>query len=122
IGAVDPNRPNDRANQSVYIMDDRTDTGSDMIKDSVVAGGILDDGNRDLTWKLSPNTTTMQLLAGEEIHFAVHSTDMFAEIVADQEFYWDPTNVAFDITLIPEPATMCLLALGGLALLNRRRK
>jgi len=88
--------PPDLAQQSVYIIDDRTGL---VVKDSVVAGGIIG-GGRDLTWKLSGNTTTMQLLAGEEIHFAVHSTAMFEPNPAGEEFYWDATNVAFDITLV----------------------
>lgn len=108
----------DLSQQSVHIIDDRTGT---VVLDSIVAGGDIG-GSRDLTWKLSANTTTMNLLAGDEIHFAVHSTAQFVVNPAGEEGYYDATSVAFDITLVPEPATLSLLALGGLAVLKRRRK
>jgi len=114
----------DRAVQSVHIIDDRTGT---VVLDSIACGGIIE-GSRDITWKFSPNTTTMQLLAGDEIHFAVHATDTFVAIPADpggtEEFYWDATNVAFDITLIPEPSTLLLAAIGflGVGLVGWRRR
>ena len=119
IGAVDRDRPNDLADQSVHIIDDRT--GSPVVLDSIIAGGLIG-SDRDITWKLSGNTTTVTLSAGEEIHFAVHSTAPFAPIAADQEFYYDATNVAFDITLVPEPATIGLLAMGGIAILVRKKR
>jgi hypothetical protein len=101
IGAVDLDRPDDL--------------------DSIIAGGLIEEGgDRDITWKLSGNTINIDLLEGDEIHFAVHSTALFEPIAANQEFYHDATNVAFDITLVPEPATIGMLGLG--ALLLRRRK
>jgi len=35
---------------------------------------------------------------------------------------WDTVNVAFDdVSMVPEPATLTFLALGGLMMLRRRR-
>ncbi len=109
----------DGADQSVHIFDD----GGTLL-DSVAAGGLS--GTRDITWKLSTKATPtiLNLAAGEEIHFAVHATGTLAVGGANQEFWWDSTNVAFDITLVPEPSTFLLAAIGflGVGLVGWRRR
>jgi len=92
------------------------DNGGNILE-MLTAGG----GNpRNTDWVLSNQTHTVQLLAGEDIHFAVHS-GIFVDVNSSgDEFYWDGTNVAFDIT--PEPSTMFLLVMVGGSLVARRRR
>jgi len=90
---------------------------SGTILEMLTAGG----GNpRDTDWVLSTQTHTVQLSAGEDIHFAVHS-GIFVDVnTTGDEFYWDGTNVAFDIT--PEPSTTFLLVMGASLVGWRRRR
>ena len=115
---VTEGQPGDGADQSVHVFDD-----SGALLDSIAVGGLTGgDHTRDMTWKYSGNTIpTLTLAAGEEIHFAVHATGTLVDATG-KEFWWDSTNVSFDITFTPEPATLSLLALGGLAMLKRRRR
>ena len=48
----------------------------------------------------------------------------FANITLPPEWTWsyEPGSTKFTIQVVPEPATMSLLALGGLAVIWRRRR
>ena len=48
--------------------------------------------------------------------------DVFTELSIDGGQSWIPINEPMRITGTPEPATICLLGLGGLALLRKRRR
>lgn len=83
-------------------------------------GNILTDGDVS-TWEWVA-TDPMVLPAG---------TDYLAvEVLADENIYNDGSTDEFDghyaddvlLTVVPEPATLILLGLGGLALLRRRRR
>jgi hypothetical protein len=110
--------PSQNGRQSVALIDDRD--GTDVV-DLIVAGGDGMGGSSGSTrytkWIISDEAHLFDLQAGEEIHFGVHHGSF--EVDSDN---WglDNTEVAFDITVVPEPATM-LLIVGGLAGALRRR-
>jgi hypothetical protein len=72
------------------------------------------------------HTQTSQYAAAGELKQANYASDWFTGL-ADEFTIWDEalsaTDVAglWDYYNIPEPATICLLGLGGLALLRKRR-
>lgn len=54
---------------------------------------------------------------------AVTSAELFIGFEADDAAdYWTIDNVSFDGTAVPEPSSIALLCLGGLALISRRRR
>lgn len=55
--------------------------------------------------------------------FTLHGPDIAYAVVASNNYYWSAFGaVILDDIVVPEPATLSLLALGALAVLRRRRK
>jgi hypothetical protein len=47
---------------------------------------------------------------------------MFMEDSPTSPANWDFNDFVVEVTVVPEPATICLFGLGGLALLRKRKK
>ena len=76
---------------------------------------VREDPNR-----ASTGSTDIQDLGGGLYHIDSFF-DVFTELSVDGGANWTASDYGTRMTLTPEPATLSLLALGGLALLRRRR-
>lgn len=59
------------------------------------------------------------LYTGGEQHFSIRPGMVFG---GSSDIYFEVPSIAGMVTIVPEPATIALLGLGGLALLRRRKK
>ena len=66
----------------------------------------------------------MNIGTGDKLILTVNSIPKANEPGVDGPAFWWNTvaGVAWDINEVPEPATLSLLGLGGLALLRKRKK
>jgi len=77
---------------------------------------VREDENR-----ASTGQTTIEDIGGGQ--FRIDSFfDVFTELSIDSGQTWIPSDSSTRMTLLPEPGTMSLLVLGGLALLRRRSR
>ena len=73
------------------------------------AAHILTDGTNDSQWQIDSSRYVLKsLAAGDEIYFAHHDNTF----TASGPWYYDGTEITFDIRLIPEPSTWLLACLG----------
>jgi hypothetical protein len=81
--------------------------------------------SRTIAWNDTSSThgqvfRTVQ--AGDYIDFALDATGTFSSLYGGYgNGQWDMSNFSAQIELVPEPATLGLLAVGGLLMLRRRK-
>ena len=83
-------------------------------------GGFLDVLFRESPLYVSSGQTSITDLGDGNFHIDSFF-DVWTELSLNNGASWLPADRAIRLELIPEPATMGLLALGGLAMLSRRK-
>ena len=82
--------------------------------------------SRTIAWNATTNLgsqwVTLDVQAGDYIDFALDATGTFSSLYGGYgNGQWDMSNFSAHVVLMPEPATLGLLAVGGLLTLRRRR-